>query len=145
MALRGGLSFINTVEILGRPGDAGIFVPLQGRGQEGVGRLPLQKGTGHRVESQEHREHAGAGTGQAHDDPWAPDPLLAHLGVVERPAVQLDAVGQRPGQHLGDQEAAEGSELGLVPAGGEVHLERFTVGVGAQIVGAGQLDGRLDH
>ena len=79
------------------------------RRRDGVGRLPLEEGPGHRVEPEQHGEQAGAGARQPDDDPRALDPLLAHLGVRRRPLVQRDAVGQRAGEHLGDQDAPEGA------------------------------------
>ena len=107
---------------------------LQGGGRDGMGRLPLQQGPRHGVEPEEDRQQAGPRPGQADDDPRSLYPPLPDLGVLFGPALELNAVGQRAGQHFGDEEAPEGRQLGLLLAGAEVHLERFPVGVAAEVV-----------
>ena len=85
-----------TVEVLGRPGDARILrCLLQRDGRNRMGRLPLQQRPGQRIESEQVGQHAGPRARQPDDDPRALDALLPHLGVILGPAVQRDAVRQR--------------------------------------------------
>ena len=70
---------------------------------------------------------------------------LFDFGMVERPAVELNAVRERRGQHLGDQEPPEGRQLRLLLAGAEEDAERFAEGVAAEVVGTGHLGRRSSH
>ena len=74
------------VEILGRPGDTGILRRLlEGGGGTGWAASHWQQGPGHRVEPEQHGQEARTGARQTDDDPRALDPLVPHLGVLDRP------------------------------------------------------------
>jgi hypothetical protein len=59
--------------------------------------------------------------------------------------MELDAVGQGGSQHLGDEDPAEGGQVGLGAARLEEDLEGLAVRVAAQVVGAGDLDRSGHH
>jgi hypothetical protein len=110
-----------------------------------VGGLPLEEWPGHRVEPEQYGEQARACPGQPDDDPGALDAALTHLGVFLRPVLELDAVGERARQHLGDEEATERRQLGLLLTGAEIDLQGLPVGVGTEVIRPGQLDGGGTH
>ncbi len=134
------------VDLLGGLGDAGILVgALQGRGRDGMGRLPLEQRPGHGVEPEQLRQHARPRAGQPDNDPRADDALLSHLGVLLCPALQCDAVGQGPCQHLGDEDAPKGGQFGLGLTGAEEHPERLAKTVAAQVIRPSRLGRRRLH
>ena len=110
-----------------------------------MGCLPLEERPGHRVEPEEYGEQAGSCPGQADDDPGTLDAALAHLGVLLRPILEGDAIGQGARQHLGDEEASERRQLGFVLAGTEKDLQGLPVGIAPEVVRTGQLHGGGGH
>ncbi len=59
---------------------------------------------------------------------------FAHLGVLLRPVLEVDAIGQRARQHLGDEEASERRQLGFVLAGTEIDLQGLEVGIAPEVI-----------
>ena len=118
MALSGGLSFINPSRSLAeramRGSSAASSRLAGGMGRE-ASHCSSGRATGSSPSSMESR--LGPGPGQSDDDPGARNALVLHLGMVERPAMELNAVRERRRQHLRDQDAAEGGQLGLLLAG----------------------------
>jgi len=80
MALSGGFSFISPSSSLAVRAMRGSSAAPSIVGWDGVGRLPLEQWTGHRVEAEQDRQEAGARSGQAHDHPGALDPLWVTSG-----------------------------------------------------------------